>query len=216
MLSFAAMVQGMTFQLIPKWACILVFIVLMLTLEVLGGMNSVVLTDVVQSTVMILSFLAVPFFLAFEYGSLPDMGPADCPFLMSVSPNVTDSFSVPEQCMGSGCVAAGCIAAVKPEFYEFPSRSTLCDVIFFLINMLAARALNLSHSHSFGYGSVSLRYLVFLRVSRETKRNTTIWEFTKKRRTHMSKRFATDFRRHCSRTWCSAPTSPPAMQACAW
>ncbi|CAJ1373504.1 unnamed protein product [Effrenium voratum] len=138
MLSFAAMVQGMTFQVIPKWACILVFIVLMLTLEVLGGMNSVVLTDVVQSTVMILSFLAVPFFLAFEYGSLPDMGPADCPFLMSVSPNVTDSFSVPEQCMGSGCVAAGCIAAVKPEFYEFPSRSTLCDVIFFLINMLAA------------------------------------------------------------------------------
>ncbi|CAJ1330032.1 unnamed protein product [Effrenium voratum] len=140
MLSFTAMVQGMTFQaVIPKWACILFFIVLMLSLEVLGGMNSVVLTDVVQSTVMILSFLAVPFFLANEYGSLPDMGPADCPFLMSVS-HATDSFSAPEQCtgMGSGCVAAGCIAAVRPEFYKFPSRSTLCDVIFFLINMLAA------------------------------------------------------------------------------
>lgn len=48
MISFAAMVEGMTLGLIPKWLCMLVFCILILTLEMLGGMNSVVLTDVIQ------------------------------------------------------------------------------------------------------------------------------------------------------------------------
>ena len=30
---------------VPKWACMVIFCVMILTLEVLGGMNSVVLTD---------------------------------------------------------------------------------------------------------------------------------------------------------------------------
>lgn len=30
---------------IPKWACMVIFSAMILTLEVLGGMNSVVLTD---------------------------------------------------------------------------------------------------------------------------------------------------------------------------
>jgi len=78
--------------------------------------------------------------LAAQYGSIPDIGPADCSFLESVSATATNDFTVPASCEGpnDSCVAAGCIAAVKPEFYEFPSRSTLCDIIFFLINMLAA------------------------------------------------------------------------------
>lgn len=88
---------------------------------------------------MIASFLVVGAVLAAEYGSIPEIGPADCPYLESVSANATSRFSVPETgCSGTNCVAAGCIAAVKPEFYQFPSRSQLCDVIFFLINMLAA------------------------------------------------------------------------------
>lgn len=51
-------------------------------------------------------------------------------FHRSVSPNVTDSYAVPEVCgaAASGCVAAGCIEAVNPEFYQFPSRST-CPVV---------------------------------------------------------------------------------------
>ena len=87
--------------------------------------------------VMIASFLVVGGVLAAEYGSIPEIGPADCSFLESVSKNATDAYSVPAPCVGPNCVAAGCIAAVKPEFYQFPSRSTLCDIIFFLINMLA-------------------------------------------------------------------------------
>ncbi|CAK9070820.1 unnamed protein product [Durusdinium trenchii] len=140
MISFAAMVEGMTLELVPKWACMLIFCVLILTLEVLGGMNSVVLTDVVQCIVMIASFVVVSAVLAAEYGSLPQLGPSDCSFLELVSGNVTDAYSVPETCGPdqTGCVKAGCIAAVKPNFYEFPSRSTLCDIIFFLVNMLAA------------------------------------------------------------------------------
>lgn len=138
MISFAAMVEGMTLQLIPKYVSMIIFCVLILTLEVLGGMNSVVLTDVVQCIVMIASFLVVGGVLAAEYGSIPEIGPADCLFLESVSKNATDAYSVPAPCVGPNCVAAGCIAAVKPEFYQFPSRSTLCDIIFFLINMLAA------------------------------------------------------------------------------
>lgn len=138
MISFAAMVEGMTLQLIPKYASMIIFCILILTLEVLGGMNSVVLTDVVQCIVMIASFLVVGGVLAAEYGSIPEIGPADCSFLESVSKNATDAYSVPAPRVGPNCVAAGCIAAVKPEFYQFPSRSTLCDIIFFLINMLAA------------------------------------------------------------------------------
>ena len=134
----------MTLGLLPKWGCMLIFCVLILTLEVLGGMNSVVLTDVVQCIVMIASFLVVSAVLAAEYGALPAIGPADCPYLESVSANVSDAFSVPETCATSnapGCVKAGCIGAVKPEFYDFPSRSTLCSIIFFLVNMLAASCL---------------------------------------------------------------------------
>ena len=34
---------------VPKWACMVIFSVMILTLEFLGGMNSVVLTDARQS-----------------------------------------------------------------------------------------------------------------------------------------------------------------------
>eukprot|EP00435_Cladocopium_sp_Y103_P043349 s1779_g12.t1 len=138
--SFAAMLQGMTLGAIPKWACMVIFSVMILTLEVLGGMNSVVLTDVVQSILMIASFLTIPVVVAAEYGWLPFIGPSDCRFLRNVSPNVTDIFSVPDECIGAahGCVAAGCIEAVKPEFYQFPTRSTCCEIVFFLLNMMTA------------------------------------------------------------------------------
>jgi len=138
MISFAAMVEGMTMQVIPKWASMIMFGLMILTLEMLGGMNSVVFTDVVQSIVMIASFLVVPFVLGAQYGFLPEMAPADCSHLVYVSPDVPNPYAVPDPCEGPNCVAAGCIKAVKPEFYDFPSRSTCCDIWFFLINMLAA------------------------------------------------------------------------------
>ena len=138
--SFAAMLQGMTLGAVPKWACMVIFSVMILTLEFLGGMNSVVLTDVIQSILMIASFLTIPLAVAAEYGALPAIGPADCDFLRMVSPNVTTPLAVPDECpFGQhGCIPAGCIAAVKPEFYEFPTRATCCDIVFFLVNMMVA------------------------------------------------------------------------------
>ena len=49
---------------IPKWACMVIFCVMILTLEVLGGMNSVVLTDALQhvSTVVVWILMADPIF----------------------------------------------------------------------------------------------------------------------------------------------------------
>ena len=138
MISFAAMVEGMTMQAVPKWASMVIFAVMIFALEMLGGMNSVVFTDVVQCIVMIASFMVVPFLLGAEWGFLPEMAPADCPYLVDVSAKAPNRYDAPASCAGSDCVAAGCIQAVKPEFYDFPKRSTLCDILFFLINMLAA------------------------------------------------------------------------------
>lgn len=139
MISFAAMVEGMTLGVLPKWVCMLIFSAVILTLEMLGGMNSVVFTDVVQSIVMIAAFLTVPFLVGAEWGFLPEMAPADCPYLVHVSPYMPDPYEAPEtHCSGPGCLTAGCIDAVKPEFYDFPERSTLCSILFFLVNMLAA------------------------------------------------------------------------------
>ena len=87
---------------------------------------------------MIASFMMVSVVLAAEYGSLPTIGPKDCPYLQTVEANSSSILAVPLPCAGSGCVAAGCIEAVRPEFYAFPDRSTLCNIIFFLLNMLAA------------------------------------------------------------------------------
>ncbi|OLQ15705.1 Sodium/glucose cotransporter [Symbiodinium microadriaticum] len=138
MVAFAAMVEGMTLQVIPKTPCMLIFCVIIITLEMLGGMNSVVFTDVVQCLVMLLSFLVTPFALGLEYGFLPEMAPGDCAYLSHVSPNSTSSHAAPIPCVGSDCLASGCIAAVRPDFFLFPSRSDFCDVFFFLFNMLAA------------------------------------------------------------------------------
>eukprot|EP00438_Fugacium_kawagutii_P010209 Skav234241 [mRNA] locus=scaffold1464:491085:498634:- [translate_table: standard] len=58
-----------------------------------GGRND----SAAHPQVMIASFLVVGVVLAAEYGSIPEIGPADCPYLESVSANVTNRFSAPLQ-----------------------------------------------------------------------------------------------------------------------
>ena len=55
-----------------------------------------------------------------------------------VSPNVTTPLAVPDECpFGQhGCIPAGCIAAVKPEFYEFPTRATCILDVFYVASKL--------------------------------------------------------------------------------
>eukprot|EP00928_Gymnodinium_smaydae_P001977 TRINITY_DN10703_c0_g3_i1.p1 TRINITY_DN10703_c0_g3~~TRINITY_DN10703_c0_g3_i1.p1 ORF type:complete len:652 (+),score=84.98 TRINITY_DN10703_c0_g3_i1:36-1991(+) len=141
MISFAAMLEGMTFGVMPKWASLLAFCVITLGLEKLGGMNSVVLTDAVQSAVMIAAFLAIPFALGARFGFLPSIAAETCEHLEFVMPNASHTNEYPATCGAaemSGCVPAGCVGAVKPEFYTYPAREAASDVTFFLLNMVAA------------------------------------------------------------------------------
>eukprot|EP00933_Yihiella_yeosuensis_P062299 TRINITY_DN6524_c0_g3_i2.p1 TRINITY_DN6524_c0_g3~~TRINITY_DN6524_c0_g3_i2.p1 ORF type:complete len:647 (+),score=78.91 TRINITY_DN6524_c0_g3_i2:86-2026(+) len=142
MLAFAAMFEGMTLGAVPKSVSMLIFCIAILSMEAIGGMNSVVLTDSLQAVLMIASFLAVPFVLGSTFGFLPSMAAPDCPELFWVSTNATtSSYASPQECEtpnSGSCIAAGCIAAVKPSFYEFPETSTMCSILFFLFNMIAA------------------------------------------------------------------------------
>lgn len=145
--SFAAMVSGLTLQAVPKWASMVGFSVFTLVLEKLGGMNSVVLTDAVQSVVMIAAFLVVPWVLGADFGFLADFASADCSSLIFVARNASNADALPGECpapaqaggpVAPGCVPAGCLAAVRPEFYEYPSRADQAQIFWFFFNMLGA------------------------------------------------------------------------------
>jgi len=140
LISFASMVQGFTYEALPRWAAMLLLIALLLIFEHLGGMNSVVFTDAVQSCIMLLSFLVVPFVLGGVFGFLPAMSPADCPHLMYVQHLSAGPDVAPGACpsTGPGCVPAGCIQAVKEDFFAYPTHKDQADIAFFLLNMLAA------------------------------------------------------------------------------
>jgi len=142
MISFAAILRGLTQDAAPKWVFMLAFCGAILGLEALGGMQSVVLSDAVQSVVMIASFILVPLALGAHFGFVPTFAPADCPALSHVMPNTTGREDTPVACAmedigRDGCVPSGCLAAVRPEFYAFPARESACDMAFFLLNTLA-------------------------------------------------------------------------------
>merc|ERR1719259_570605 len=103
-------------------------------------MNSVVLTDAVQSAVMVAAFLAVPFVLGSHWGYIWQFAPAGCISLSFVA-NVTGiNNEPPATCpaAGDGCLPSGCLADVRPEFYDYPSRQESTNMGFFLLNMVAA------------------------------------------------------------------------------
>jgi len=140
-IAFAAMLSGLTNDVMPKWACMVMFGAIILSLEKVGGMNSVVLTDVVQSTIMIISFLAVPFALGAHFGYLGEFAAKDCDSLQWM----TSAAEMPMTCPmngystpPTGCVPSGCLAAVKPSFYKYPDHSDQATIFWFFVNMLAA------------------------------------------------------------------------------
>lgn len=152
MVSFASMLSGVTYGGVSKFAAMVIFGVIVLAMEFLGGMHSVVLTDAVQSLIMIVAFIITPFVLAAHYGWLWEIAPSDCSALAYYAPlNATSADSVPpvcpleEQlmqagapCDASGCLCAGCLGHTKPEFYLYPDVRGRLSVFFFLLNMLAA------------------------------------------------------------------------------
>jgi len=148
MISFAALVQGLSGGAIPRWASILILVCVLLVFEKLGGMNSVVLTDAVQSVIMLVSFLVVPFALGAAFGFVPAIAAPDCGSLLYVRERGTDPSQVPLTCTDwpahttvtadGACVPAGCIAAVRPEFYKNPGFADQANILFFLVNMIGA------------------------------------------------------------------------------
>jgi len=65
--SFGEALNSITKGLIPKDVGITCCIVVMLTMEVLGGMHSVVLTDIVQAVIMLVGFFLLALVMIFEY-----------------------------------------------------------------------------------------------------------------------------------------------------
>lgn len=77
--AISELVQTVTEDQIPGWAGSIFMGIVILALESLGGLKSVMLTDTMQTIIMILSFIIVPLLLTEIYGTFADLLPAeDC------------------------------------------------------------------------------------------------------------------------------------------
>lgn len=115
-----------------EWGMV-VFSILVLTMEGVGGLTSVVYTDVVQAVILLVCFLALPFVL-----SKMVRGPAWPMFaLSSIAGDDCDSKVMYDTSAGEQA-AAGCIAYVAPQFLEYPAlASVIGNVFWFTFGMLA-------------------------------------------------------------------------------
>mmetsp|Transcript_46973 Transcript_46973/g.102194 ORF Transcript_46973/g.102194 Transcript_46973/m.102194 type:complete len:660 (+) Transcript_46973:84-2063(+) len=157
--SFGSMLSNLTLGAIPEWLCRVIFGVVVLWMERLGGMHSVVLSDAVQGVLMILGFVIVPIFVMGHYGSLGSMASASCSSceIVRVDGPAMDPLSVPDVCqwpglepgqcpsggmdrinqtLPVGCVLSGCLPHV-PGLYAYPDLSSLFQMLFFMVNLLA-------------------------------------------------------------------------------
>jgi len=152
LVSFSTLLSGFTLGAIPKLWGMVIFAILCLTMELLGGMHSVVLSDAVQACIMIAGFIIMPLVLVWRYGTLSDFGGADCASLGYVNQTslrllrtAGDMVSAPETCPNglfvtspmSGCEPFGCIAAARPDFYRFPTVPQRAGYFWFVVNMVA-------------------------------------------------------------------------------
>jgi Na+/proline symporter len=76
--SFADLLRGVTYELIPKLVGMFIFAIIILCMEKIGGMNSVVLSDAVQAALMIVGFIAMLCSLLYYYGTLESFSHAEC------------------------------------------------------------------------------------------------------------------------------------------
>jgi len=151
LVSFAELLEGVTLGAVPKLYGMIIFAVIVFAMEMIGGMNSVVLSDVVQSVFMIFGFLVLLVVVTLRYGTLSDLASADCPSLGFVNQTAIDAMDAagildiaPSKCSGSygherppECLAFGCIGAAHPEFLTKPEAADQAAFFFFLFNFLA-------------------------------------------------------------------------------
>merc|ERR1719221_1347043 len=129
-LSFSSLMNGLTAGAIPNLYGMVLFAVIVLVLEKIGGMNSVVLSDAVQAMLMVFGFIAVFMSISVGYGSLAALSSADCPTYGLANSSAKELFELPPQqldtyppeCGAAGleghpdCTAYGCIPAVQSGF----------------------------------------------------------------------------------------------------
>jgi len=146
LVSFAVTVEGLTLGAIPKIWGLVIFAVIVLAMEMLGGMNSVVLSDALQAGLMITGFLCMLVVLILQYGWLSSFTPANCASLGFVNmtsrallTELGDVGETPETCMvqEADCKAYGCLEDVKPDWFKPPGLKAQCGFFFFVLNMFA-------------------------------------------------------------------------------
>lgn len=138
LVSFAGLLNGLTAGAVPNLFGMVLFAAIVLTLERIGGMNSVVLSDSVQAVLMVVGFVLIYIVVGNLYGTLADLAAADCPTLGYVNETAkqllveTSSFETrPSECTRAlgpadpDCVAFGCIPHAefsgpgKPAYFWF-------------------------------------------------------------------------------------------------
>merc|ERR1719216_524709 len=93
------------------------FGIVVLTMEQIGGLSSVVYTDVLQGVIMVICFVLLPFILWSDYGFFFSIASADCGNLRFFN---TSSSEFAEQCVAApadaDCAKVGCIGNTNPSF----------------------------------------------------------------------------------------------------
>eukprot|EP00927_Polykrikos_kofoidii_P013381 TRINITY_DN15830_c0_g2_i1.p1 TRINITY_DN15830_c0_g2~~TRINITY_DN15830_c0_g2_i1.p1 ORF type:complete len:680 (-),score=64.53 TRINITY_DN15830_c0_g2_i1:43-2028(-) len=140
--AFGTVVRDITFGRIPVIASYMIFVLMLFSMEKVGGMAGVMYSDVVQYIMMICALVMMMFFLVGTYGLPESYVPLDCPNLKYVS-NVSGDRDI---CVGNeastACIPSGCIANVKPEILQPPSATKILDEITWVVLLTMSMPIN--------------------------------------------------------------------------
>jgi len=115
--SFGETLNGLSRGLVTKFWGSLIAVIFMLTMEILGGMHSVVMSDVIQAIIMLTGFIILTFVLLSNYSVL-EMGSETCPTAGTYDGTTTRSCSTGDF-FGSDSVPYGCIPQGIRDFSMF-------------------------------------------------------------------------------------------------
>lgn len=138
LVSFAGLLNGLTGGAIPNNWAMLLFAVLVLVLEKIGGMGGVVLKDAIGATLMVFGFITIFIVVNWKYGTLAYLAAENCESLGWVNQTAKDLLeqardyeSEPPTCLSSvgptdpACVEFGCLPSNefvglgKPSYFWF-------------------------------------------------------------------------------------------------
>eukprot|EP01084_Bolivina_argentea_P132593 233997_1 len=125
--SLGIILSSLTNNQLSFYSIIIVSALLILVFEVFGGMRSVAYTDAVQSTIMILVFLAIPIVVAIQYGGF--MGQVTNPNDLPCNNSNADRTS--------GCLNYETNGIAKEYFLRTPSVLTIINYILFMFSGLS-------------------------------------------------------------------------------